>query len=131
MKILKLFHLSILKSILVSTIFFSVLSCQQDHSELTDQKLAEIIADMHLSEMVIDRQDLKFRDSLSIITIEKLEKIHNISKDQIKKEVELLMEDKSRQSTIYTIAIDILQNIEQGIREKDITKTRSTNEKDG
>ncbi|WP_235296072.1 DUF4296 domain-containing protein [Portibacter marinus] len=105
--------MNILRSIVVNSFFVLMISCQSGKSELSDEKLAKIIADMHISELALERYNESFQDSLSEVFIEKLSVIHDVPKETIKKEVELLMQDRTRQSEVYTLVIDILQDIEK------------------
>lgn len=103
------------------------LSCEQGKSELTDEKLADIIADMHISEIAVQRQVDVDQDSVSQLFLEKLEEIHGVAKEQIKYEVELLMQDRKRQSEVYTIVIDKLQGLEKEMKKLDNPRTAKIN----
>ncbi|GLR17445.1 hypothetical protein GCM10007940_20600 [Portibacter lacus] len=91
---------------------------------MTDEELATIVADMHITENAIGRHDLSLRDSLSVIYLEKLEEIHGISKEEMKREVELMMDNPKRQSEIYGIVIRRLQAIEKEVKEENKSKDK-------
>lgn len=104
----------------ILVIFLSVSSCNKNNDEMDNEALANIIADMHISEISLQRADKTYKDSLQLVFQEKLAKIHKVSSQEIKKQVELLMEDPKRQSEVYNLAIEKLKNIETQIKRKSI-----------
>jgi len=133
MQILKSKHLNILRSIILSSFLFSFLSCSKNASALSDDKLAQVIADMHISEIALKRHDLHLQDSLTEVYLAKLEQIHTLERDMIKREVEELMQDRKRQSAVYTKVITILQDLEKEVKkDKDPQdKYKSTTKNNG
>ena len=71
---------------------------------------------MHIAEVAIKRNETGITDSLQIVYLEKLAKIHNVGKNEIKEEVELLMNDPKRQSEVYGIVVSRLQKIEKDVK---------------
>lgn len=100
-------------------IFFVIVffgSCTKQEAQLDNETLARIIADMHIAEVAIQRNESGITDSLQMIYLEKLSKIHEVEKDDIKREVELLMDDRKRQSDVYGLVVKRLQKIEKDIK---------------
>jgi hypothetical protein len=93
-------------------------SCVKDKSHLEDEKLSSLIADLHISELSLKRHDEEIRDSLKELYLDYICKIHKVSREEIKYEIELLNEDRSRQSDVYTITIDRLQELERKFKVK-------------
>lgn len=118
MRILKSNHLNIQRSIILSIVILVLFSCAKQTSKLSNEDLASLIVDMHISEVSLKRIDKEIQDSLKDIYLEKLEHIHKIDKEEIKYQVELLMEDRSRQSDVYTMVINRLQKMEKEIKSK-------------
>lgn len=112
---------------MLGVLFLLLSSCDHNLKELDNEVLAGIVADMHIAEIALKRYDYSVRDSMQNIMQEKLEKVHDLPRDEIKKQVESLMDDPARQSEVYTIVIKILQELEKGIKQKseiDIKKNR-------
>jgi len=85
---------------------------------MSNEELADLIADMHISEISLKRHELRLQDSLKDVYLETLEKIHGIGSEKIKLEVEALMEDRPRQSDVYTLVINKLQKLEKELKQK-------------
>ncbi len=93
-------------------------SCESKFEFLEDEKLAAIIADMHISDVAIKRHSEDVKDSLHRLYIEKMEKIHGVTELEMKEQVERLMQDPQKQSEVYTIVIKNLQETEKNMKRK-------------
>ncbi len=99
-------------------IYFSLASCTKKEPILDNEKLASIVADMHIADVALEGHLLKERDSLANVYLEKIEIIHEITREQMKSQVELLMEDPERQSQVYDLVIEKIRNAEKEIKKK-------------
>jgi hypothetical protein len=71
---------------------------------------------MHIAEIAIKRNEEGITDSLQMVFLERLSQIHKIDKNEIKEEVELLMNDPQRQSDVYSMVVSRLQKLEKDVK---------------
>lgn len=98
-------------------------ACFKDKSNLRDEELSDLLADMHISELSLKRHHEDLRDSLKELYLDHIITIHGLSRAEIKYELELLNEDRQRQSDIYLITIERLQELERSFKIKIDPKT--------
>ena len=119
--------MNILRSISYSVLVIALLACGKQKSDIENEELASLIADMHISEVALKRHKGVIQDSLKDVFLEKLELIHKMDRDKIKFEVELLMEDRTRQSDVYSLVINRLQQLEKELKNKKDPKEKEEN----
>jgi hypothetical protein len=100
-------------------------NCSRDESHLSDEELSNLLADVHISELSLKRHDEELRDSLKELYIDRLCKIHDITREEMKYELELLNDDRERQSDIYVITIEKLQELEKEFKRTVDPKNRN------
>ena len=101
-------------TLLVAFIFS--LSCSQEADLFDNEKLADILTDMHIAEVAIKRSSNELNDSIQNLYWENLERIHKVDREEIKRQVELLNYHRERQSEIYSLVTQKLQAIEKEIK---------------
>ena len=94
-------------------LLIGVSSCKDNRSYWEDEKIANVLVDIHISEIAMKRQHVPDKDSLFNVYFGKIAHIHSEETDEIKKQVGLLMLDPDRMSRVYKLVIKVLQDKEK------------------
>lgn len=100
----------------------SVSGCRSKEAKIDEDLLARVIADMHIADSGLQRQDKRLKDSMRNEYLDMISKIHSIDKMEIKAQVEKVMDDKEKHSKVYTRVIEILKEKEKEIKQLEETK---------
>lgn len=91
-----------------------LLSCHQNDSKLKSEsgKWVPVLADMQIIQTMLENTSPQTRDSLSVIYVDQLLKIHNISKVDLEQLKEELVRDAGVTAEFYEKVTLYYQNIE-------------------
>ncbi len=84
--------------VLLLFLFGSVMACKQQKKNysLTDEQLANLMLDLHLSETMLISLNSEQQDSLKDLYWEKLTLVYQLSEEEIKMQVALLESDPEK-----------------------------------
>lgn len=101
-------------------IFFLLflISCSKEKDILEVETMGAIVADLHIAEIAVSRENPAIKDSLFELYLEKISKIHEVDPETITKNLEYLMEDSRRHEVVYQWAKSIIQELEADYKEK-------------
>ncbi len=98
-------------------------SCTKEETayQLTDEKLTNIITDIHVSESATQHLSLSLRDSMVQVYLGQILEIHEVSKDVFEPEYQQLKRDPEKLQLIYGKVIERLNKlkIKRKVEEKE------------
>lgn len=100
-------------TIILILLIISFSSCKDNNKHWTNEKLVNVLVDIHISEIAMKRQHVANKDSLFDVYFEKIAEIHKEERDEITEQVSLLMNDPARMSIVYHMIIENLQEKEE------------------
>ncbi|MFK7979705.1 MAG: DUF4296 domain-containing protein [Saprospiraceae bacterium] len=108
--------------VLVFALFVDVSSCTKEATpyQLTDEKLTNIITDIHISESATQHLSLSLRDSMVQVYLDQILEINEVSKAVFEPEYQQLKRDPKKLQLIYGKVIERLNKLK--IKRKDTKK---------
>ncbi len=99
--------------IMISTslIIFLAASCQESEEtySIEEEKMINILVDIHISEAAAQQGDISHRDSLRTVYYDQVFEIHEVSKSKYEADMELLKRDAERLTQTYDKVIEKLK----------------------
>lgn len=89
------------------------IACERESDMLEVEKMGAIVADLHIAEVSLEREDPMLIDSLHQLFIAKIAQIHGVTPEIITTNLEYLMEDPRRHEVVYQWAKNIMAELEQ------------------
>ncbi len=92
-----------LKSIFFASVLFLGMACQKVEApyELSNEKWAHILADIHISESATQHLSLSLRDSMVVLYLDQILEIHEVPKAIFEKEYERIKKDPAKLKVVY------------------------------
>ncbi len=119
----------IFQLLLVFIFLVKTTSCTKEETvyQLSDEKLTNIITDIHISESATQHLSLSFRDSMVQVYLDQILEIHEVSKDTFEPEYQKLKRDPKKLQLIYGKVIERLNKLK--IKKKENKKEKSATSK--
>lgn len=94
-------------------LLINILSCQKEVTpyNIPDEKMAFILADIHISEGAVQHLSLTIRDSMAKVYFEQIMTIHKISIEKFEQDYQKLILDAEKLEGIYEKIIDRLNEL--------------------
>ena len=103
----------IFQGLLFLVLLVEMSSCTKEETiyQLTDEKLINIIADIHISESATQHLSLSLRDSMVQVYLDQILEIHEVSRDVFEPEYQQLKRDPKKLQLIYGKVIERLNKL--------------------
>lgn len=103
----------IFQLVLVFIFLIKMTSCTKEETpyQLSDEKLTNIITDIHISESAAQHLSLGFRDSMALVYLDQILEIHEVSKAIFEPEYQKLKRDPKKLQLIYGKVIERLNKL--------------------
>lgn len=103
----------IFKWILVFIFFAGVTCCTKEETpyQLSDEQLAAIMADIHISESATQHLSLSFRDSMVLVYLDQVLEIHEVPKESFEADYDRLKRDPKKLQLVYAKVIERLNQL--------------------
>jgi len=103
----------IFQLVVVFIFLVKMTSCAKEETpyQLSDEKLTDIITDIHLSESATQHLSLAFRDSMVQVYLDQILEIHEVPKDIFEPEYQKLKRDPKKLKVIYEKVISKLNEL--------------------
>ena len=100
----------IFQSVFVSITLINLVGCDKEKVtyQLSEEKLTNILADIHISEAVTQHLSLSFRDSMVQIHLEQILEIHEVKRAIFEMDYQLLKRDPEKLQQVYQKVIERL-----------------------
>ncbi len=100
-----------MNQLILIILVLAMVSCQENEAiyMLEEEKLIEILVDIHISEAAAQQGDISQRDSLRALYYDQIFKVHEVSKNNYEEDMELLKRDAERLTKIYDKVIENLK----------------------
>ncbi len=118
----------IFQIIAILILLLNLLSCDKEVSpyQLSDEQLANIITDIHISESATQNLSLAFRDSMVLIYLDQILEIHEVPKEIFEPDYQKLKKDPGKLQLIYGKVIDRLNSLKLNKDKKGKQKNQKT-----
>lgn len=93
-------------------------SCGKVFQPMDEERMGAIVADLHIAEIAINREDEEVKDSLFDLFQGKILEIHQVSKEELEWQLEYLTTDPKRNEVVYKWANSVLSELEQNAKVK-------------
>ena len=106
------------RMILVFGILLFFIMCSKEFEPMDVEKMGAIVADLHIAEIAISREDEIVQDSLFDVFQSKILEIHHISKEELNWQLMYLTKNPKRNEVVYKWANAVLSELEQDAKVK-------------
>lgn len=104
---------------------FLFFSCKEEiKSGLSDEKMVNVLTDLHLAEASMLTLNKRLKDSIHVVYYEQVFKIHEVNDSLFFEELEILRKSPKRVEEIYTKVIDNIEQLDLKEEETDPKKKK-------
>lgn len=102
-----------LQWIVICVFLITATNCSKEETpyQLSDEKLVDILSDLHISESATQHLSLAFRDSMVLVYLDQILEIHEVPKEIFEPAYQKLKRDPQKLQIIYGKVIKRLDNL--------------------